>query len=522
MTIAIAVFLPVLLLAQSNYSFGSSIRVNDDPPGIHLHATEQRAIACRGDTVYLVWSDDRYESGLDPNCRVFFSKSTDAGSTWSPNLLIGHNLDTLWCSDPHIALDAFGDIYVTYTTQNEITDNCDVYVVKSTDGGFSFSVPVMANDSSVVIAQGPSAIAVDSSGQHVYVVWVDDRNLQYDRDIYFAHSADAGASFLPSVRINDDTISAYQWDPVIACDKSGQKIYVTWYDGRDSAHGYDVYFSRSTDYGQTFGANYPINDTVTTGDTSQRTPSICYKNGIIYAVWRDQRDSYCLYFAKSTDNGVSFGTNVRVPDDPNAYGNHPSITADDSGRIFIVWSDRRSALDYEDEIYFSFSTDSGQTFSPNVCVNDHLGAVTAWDWDPSICVNDSGKVFVAWDSDRSDPSHMNPDIYFSRGFYLGIQENHYQKPSIMIQCSPNPFDNQLVIQYQATGTRQKLSVKIYDINGRLIKDFSPPSSAGQSSSLIWHGDDERGCEISVGIYFIEFVNEKEVLVRKVIKVGGLK
>ena len=55
--------LPLILFAQ-NHQFRSSIIINDDPPGTYFHATTQRSIACRGDTVYLVWRDDRYGSPL--------------------------------------------------------------------------------------------------------------------------------------------------------------------------------------------------------------------------------------------------------------------------------------------------------------------------------------------------------------------------------------------------------------------------------------------------------------------------
>ncbi len=502
------------LIAQ-NYSFGPSIRINDDPPGVHLHSTEQRAIACRGDTVYLVWRDDRYENGLDPNSRIFFSKSNDDGNLWSPNLLIGHNLDTLWCSDPHIALDAFGNIYITYTTQNEINDNCDIYVVKSTNGGFSFSTPVMVNDSSLVIPQGPSVIAVDSSSQNVYVVWEDLRNLQYNRDIYFARSTNSGVSFLPSVRVNDDLTSEPQVFPVVTCDNLGQNVFIAWGDRRDSLHDWDVYFSRSTDYGQSFETNYPINDTTDTGNTVQWDPSISYKNGIIYTVWRDQRNGYCLYFAKSTNGGISFGLNVRVPDDPNAFGAYPSITVDDSAKVFIVWSDYRDYNNYGHDIYFAFSRDSGQTFSTNVRVNDHLGIVTAWDFGPSICVNDSGKVFVAWHGDRNDPSHSNFDIYFSTGLYHDIQEVANTKVS-MFKIKPSIFIDHVTISFACP--QKEISSKllyIYDISGRLIKTIK--TNDGQD--ILWDGRDQSGMTVPAGAYFVVAENaqdRKETI--KVIKI----
>ncbi|HEC78150.1 MAG TPA: hypothetical protein ENI34_03285, partial [candidate division WOR-3 bacterium] len=70
----------LILTAQNNYVFGPSIRVNDDTAGIYNHRTTQRSIACRSDTVYLAWGDNRSVSA-----QIYFSKSTDAGMAWSPN-----------------------------------------------------------------------------------------------------------------------------------------------------------------------------------------------------------------------------------------------------------------------------------------------------------------------------------------------------------------------------------------------------------------------------------------------------
>ena len=391
-----SILFPLILLAQDNYEFGPSIIVNDDPPGTHGHSTTQRSIACRGDTVFLVWRDDRYGNPLWYNSRIFFSKSTDAGNTWSPNLMIGNGSDTLWNFSPHLVLDTFGNIYIGYPVQNQNNNNSDVYFTKSTDGGITFTTPIIVNDSSDVIYQAGGAIAVDSSGQYVYVVWEDRRNLSYYTDIYLARSTDGGTSFLPALRVNDDFDSTKQSDPVVACDNSGQNVDVAWQDFRDTLYGANVYFARSTDYGQTFETNYCVNDTTTTGNSKQGNPSIYYKNSIIYLAWRDQRDDYSVYSNKSTDGGLSFGQDIRVPDDSNASGQHPSITADDSGRIYVAWYDFRTFSSTGYDIYFSYSDDGGMTFSPDVRVNDLLGIYSAWDKRPAVAVNEEGTVFVAW------------------------------------------------------------------------------------------------------------------------------
>jgi hypothetical protein len=509
----------LFLHAQNNYVFGPSIIVNDDPPGAHFQATTQRSIACRGDTVYLVWGDDRYGSASWDNSRVFFSKSTDAGNNWSPNLMISQDDDTLWGFGPKIALDAFGDIYVAYGLTQEPTWNHDVYFTKSTDGGTTFSQPIIVNDSMEVKSQGDGGLAVDSLGQYVYVVWEDARNFQYDKDTYLSRSTDGGVTFQPAVRVNDDFDTTRQWDPVVTCDNSGQNVYVAWQDFRDIGYGANVYFARSTDYGQTFEANYCVNDTTTTGNSKQGDPSIYFKNGIIYLAWRDERDDHTIYFNKSTDGGLSFGVDTKVRDDTTGAGLHPSICADDSGRVYVVWFDTRTYTSTGYDIYFSYSDDGGASFQADVRVNDLLGITNAWDWDPSVCANNA-RVFVSWQSDRNDGPGGNPDIYFASGAYMGINE-HTSNTSYLpaIKIYPTIFKNYLSMKLQDLKLNDKsLVIKIFNVSGRLIKSFKIGDYL-ENPLIRWKGSDRTGTQCPAGTYFIVVLKDKQILqTQKVIKI----
>lgn len=516
----IVLIFPLILLAD-NYVFGPSIRVNDDSAGSCYHGTTKRSIACKGDTVYLAWTDDRNGSPLWDNSRIYFSKSIDAGNTWSPNMMVSLDLDTLFCRGSYIALDYFSNIYVAYVGLSQNDNDRDVYFTKSTDGGSSFTPSIMVNDSAVVKWQVLGSIAVDSGGQYVYVVWADSRN-GHDEDIYMARSTDSGVSFLPSVRVNDGVDSADQWYPVIACDNSGQYVYVAWQDSRDTLHGGDVYFSRSTDYGQMFQPDICVNDTITTGYTKQGNPTIYYCNNIIHIAWRDERDDFTIYYNRSTDGGISFGVDTKVRDDTNGAGMYPSIAADDSGRIYLVWEDSRTFGSTGYDIYFSFSDDSGTTFKPDVRVNDLLGMSGAWDHSPSIAVNYESQVFVAWQSDRN--GILNYDIYFASGTYMGVQEYYDAKPTITLMCYPNPFREKTDIRWlMADGGSQMtdngLQIKIYDISGRMVRQFDY-TTIGLSNQLTWFGDDKHDHQVPAGIYFICLRIDDKKCVEKLIKIGG--
>jgi hypothetical protein len=389
------------------------------------------------------------------------------------------------------------------------------------DGGESFSDPIIVNDSAEVISQRNSAIAVDSSGQHVYVVWEDNRCLVYDRDVYLSHSSDGGLSFLPAVRVNDDSGYTRQWFPVVACDDSGRNVYVAWQDFRDTLYGANVYFARSTDYASTFQANYCVNDTATTGSSNQDCPSIFFKDGIIHLVWRDEREDAAIFHNRSTDGGVSFGVDTRVREyGLTGGGMYPSVAADDSSRVFIVWYDSRDLWAQGYDIYFSYSNNCGLSFMPSVRVNDLLGIVSAWDMRPSVAVNEYGKVYVAWDSDRDDPSGANNDIYCATGTLTGIKETSSSEVvGFSLRFYPNPFIRGVRIECPFPGLIPRISLRIYDCAGRLVRDLTPlrDDRVPGIFRVYWDGSDATGAPLPTGVYFIQAGADCTVIVSKIAK-----
>jgi len=90
-----------------------------------------------------------------------------------------------------------------------------------------------------------------------------------------------------------------------------------------------------------------------------------------------------------------------------------------------------------------------------------------------------------------------------------------------LMVSPNPFTQMTDIRYQMTdgGTIQSelsVNLRIYDVGGRLIKDFDQLSVIGHQSSAQWSGDDNAGRKLPGGVYFVtlhagEFSDTKKVL-----------
>lgn len=129
----------------------------------------------------------------------------------------------------------------------------------------------------------------------------------------------------------------------------------------------------------------------------------------------------------------------------------------------------------------------------------------------------------------------NKDVWFGSdksgiGKYTGVivsivteDENPFIHNGRLLSVYPNPFTEKIAIRIQALGNGKNTQVKlkIFDVNGRLIKEFSPSISdrGGPVVEAIWDGTDGKGYRITTGIYFLHLEcgrsrqTEKLILIR---------
>jgi hypothetical protein len=86
------------------------------------------------------------------------------------------------------------------------------------------------------------------------------------------------------------------------------------------------------------------------------------------------RSTTDVMFVRSTDGGLTFSTAIRINDDPNPQSKwhwFGTLAVAPNGRIDCVWFDTRNAANNTDsQLFYSYSTDGGVTWSPNVPVSD--------------------------------------------------------------------------------------------------------------------------------------------------------
>jgi hypothetical protein len=80
-----------------------------------------------------------------------------------------------------------------------------------------------------------------------------------------------------------------------------------------------------------------------------------------------------VMFVRSTDSGQTFSAPLRINDDPiNSSKWHwfGTFAVAPDGRLDAVWLDTRNAANNTDsQLFYSYSRDAGNTWSPNVAVS---------------------------------------------------------------------------------------------------------------------------------------------------------
>ncbi|MEW5759827.1 MAG: hypothetical protein AB1779_03565, partial [Candidatus Thermoplasmatota archaeon] len=263
-------------------------------------------------------------------------------------------------------------------------------LMNKNEGATTFGSSVAVSATAGVTEDEPS-IFVDSNGK-IHAVWY--QYISTTNRIRYSSSTD-GINFASPVTV-DSLSSANNVNPDIAVD-SNDKIFVVWRSGSD------IYISNSTD-GSTWGTNILVDNS---GGICSSPAIAIDKNNYIHVSWDDTRNgNYDIFYAKSIDNGSTFGGNKRVDDTGSGISDqrYPDIAVDSSDNIHIVWQDYRSGTTWD--IYYAKSIDGGSSFGTNKKVDDSTSGAQD---NPSIAVDVNNKIHVSW----SDTRNGNYDIYYA-------------------------------------------------------------------------------------------------------------
>jgi hypothetical protein len=321
----------------------------------------QFAIDSRG-WLHLVWLEQKGDMDL------FYSRSTDMGATFTAPVRLSGDSAKHSQDFPSIAIDSSDNIYIAFIDNRDLMNGlskaAQLYFTKSTDGGSSFSQPVRASNMAGGVGGSceccNTSIAATGNG-HVYISFRSDINNR--RDIFIARSLNGGASF-------DTAIPAASEEWIIpACPMTGSTIaldreetaHVMWRDLRPSANGQKYVYYTTLRFGDTVCA-----PDIVISDIKSEFPSLSITpDGAILSAYQHNRNgTNTVVYRYSFDGGNSFTMEATPSDEiSNRKRELVSTAVGPNGARYAVWQDSRRDVS---DIYFSRDTSSPALISPGV------------------------------------------------------------------------------------------------------------------------------------------------------------
>lgn len=144
---------------------------------------------------------------------VWMDKSTDMGKTFSTPVKVHGQAQKIGADGearPKLAIDAQGNLYLTWTQMLKKPFTGYIWFARSSDGGKTFETKIVHQDRAEITHRF-DALNVAADGK-ITVLWVDKRDLEAAKSagkkytgaaIYFAVSTDGGNTFQPEQKLSD-------------------------------------------------------------------------------------------------------------------------------------------------------------------------------------------------------------------------------------------------------------------------------------------------------------------------------
>lgn len=501
---------PTFFMRQVNVDANGNNILNDaaNEPSIAVDPTNPQRIV-------IGW---RQFDNIQSNFRqAGFGYTTDGGQHWTFPGVINPGV---FRSDPVLAADAEGRFYynsLTLTSNNDYV--CSVY--RSTgDGTWDDGTYAIGGDK-----QWMTIDRTDGPGKgNIYCNW----NLSFS-----------------SCGTGDFTRSVNNGDSFEDCSEMSPRLY---WGNCDVGPDGSVYFAganqnvakspNAQDAAQTVGwADPSIVDLQgdNAGDWHGETPNPA---GIIGQSWiatnhadgplhgqvyflqsvvpYNYDDPTEVMFARSTDGGQTWSDPVRINDDDINTPNWQwfgTMSVAPNGRIDVVWLDTR---DYPgtliSSLYYAYSTDGGETWSPNQRLSEGFDPHVGWPNQQKMgdyyhMFSDNEGAHLAWCATFNGEE----DVYYGHiQFPQSGTEPEVQRPDWkLLACSPNPFRDHTEITFEVPEPGQ-VSLLVYDQVGRLVRQLQDEQQVPGTYTIPWDGKDSGGRELPAGWYTCCLTNGKQV------------
>lgn len=324
---------------------------------------------------------------------AYMNRRTSSG--WGTPIKVSGTETTGTAIGADVKTNASGDVFGFYPD----TGSRGIYVVKSTNGGTSYSTPVKivttydSYDIGVPAFANRRVLIYVSGGayrngttNHVYALWADlsgdtgctaassepgtNAASACKTRVWFSRSTDGGATWSARVKINNQSGLNDQFNPFIAVDETNGTLGAIYYDTVNDPNRkkVDVFYQMSTDGGVTWAAPVKVttamtDETVSGADSGNQFGdynSLSGYGNAFFPSWTDRRNNakeeiWTAKITTSTTPTYSISGNAGTSGATLSAGTS-SATSDGSGNYTIG--------SLAAGTYTVTPTKSGCTFSP--------------------------------------------------------------------------------------------------------------------------------------------------------------
>lgn len=216
------------------------------------------------------------------------------------------------------------------------------------------------------------------------------------------------------------------------------------------------------------------------GQFIQTEPAVASYGGNVYAVWSDYRNGYSgIYFSYSSDAGNTFLQNQKISDLQGGNQISPAIAVNDSGSISVVWEDISTG-----KIRIVGNGDVSKPWGFSSIIDSSAGA-NGQQKNPAIAADSSG-VYVVWEDTRSENV---VDLWDA----TGTSEDRVSLSSPVLKAKYSPDGAKVAIVQKGSD-----SIEIYTVSNGSTSVLSGHTAqvndiawSPDSSSLLSVGSDKK-------------------------------
>ncbi len=441
-------------------AFGPAVRVDrENRPGHACYHADITVSPEPNPTVYCVFEDDSAPFTI-VSSDIAFQRSTDQGQTWLDSNIIVFRGNRFACY-PDLKVADDGTLLLVFIDRLDGSRG-HVAATRSTDSGRTWSVPVQVDDNSSRVPVGWARLALDSSDR-LFCAWTDQRG-QYLR-VYSDVSSDQGRTWGTDVRVDDDTVSFNCYPPDVYV-QPGSNDYLVVADAPVRQQGRIVihsHFYRSTDGGRTFAPGFQLD---TFPGLSRQPHIVADSDHVITDYTGDGWVNQCVTMARTWfEQGDSWGPQVMVTPLDTIYStftNGSKLAIDPSGKVHIgLMFDSRLVQSWD--IWYAFSTDHGITWSDR----EEVSCVPmVGQWDPTIAADDAGHAYLAW----QDMRNTKAEIWYATNAVVGLTERSTPDTRhATLKPGPSIYRGQAVLHWPLGPPGPSATLRLFDAAGREVR-----------------------------------------------------